>query len=92
MPLRAGDDSWFGATTWPLVQRLTDRGLLRRRPDGWFWTSSQRAVDRISLRSTDARSIDIVVEATGRVLGTVGLELPVLLPDTILLVGATAVD
>jgi DEAD/DEAH box helicase domain-containing protein len=74
LPLRAGDDSWFGATTWALVQRLTDRGLLRRRPDGWFWTSSQRAVDRISLRSTDARSIDIVVEATGRVLGTVGAE------------------
>ncbi len=74
LPLRAGDDNWFGATTWALVQRLTDRGLLRRRPDGWFWTSSQRAVDRISLRSTDARSIDIVVEATGRVLGTVGAD------------------
>lgn len=74
LPLRPGDDVWFGDSTWSLVQRLTDRGLLRRRPDGWFWTAPQRAVDRISLRSTDARSVDIVVEATGRVLGTVGLE------------------
>lgn len=74
LPLRPGDDSWFGETTWSLVQRLTDRGLLRHRPDGWFWTSAQRAVDRISLRSTDAHTVDIVVEATGRVLGTVGVE------------------
>ncbi len=74
LPLRDGDDRWFGATTRSLVQRLTDRGLLRRRPDGWFWTSPGRAVDRISLRSTDARSIDIVVESTGRVLGTVGAD------------------
>ena len=74
LPLRPGDERWFGARTWDLVARLTDRGLLRRRPDGWFWTAPQRAVDRISLRSTDVHTIDIVEEPTGRVLGTVGLD------------------
>ena len=74
LPLRPGDERWFGAGTWDLVARLTERGLLRRRPDGWFWTAPQRAVDRISLRSTDAHTIDIVEEPTGRVLGTVGLD------------------
>ena len=74
LPLRPGDERWFGAGTWDLVARLTERGLLRRRPDGWFWTAPQRAVDRISLRSTDAHPIDIVEEPTGRVLGTVGLD------------------
>ncbi|HYI54078.1 MAG TPA: DEAD/DEAH box helicase, partial [Microlunatus sp.] len=74
LPLRPGDEHWFGAGTWALVARLTERGLLRRRPDGWFWTAPRRAVDRISLRSTDAHPIDIVEEPTGRVLGTVGLD------------------
>ena len=74
LPLRPGDERWFGDGTWPLVGRLTERGLLRRRPDGWFWTAPQRAVDRISLRSTDAQTLDIVEEPTGRVLGTVGLD------------------
>ena len=40
LPLRAGDERWFGPGTWALVARLTERGLLRRRPDGWFWTAS----------------------------------------------------
>ncbi|HEY5981030.1 MAG TPA: DEAD/DEAH box helicase [Microlunatus sp.] len=74
LPLRSGDECWFGAGTWALVARLTERGLLRRRPDGWFWTAPHRAVDRISLRSTAARTVDIVEEPTGRVLGTVGIE------------------
>ena len=74
LPLRPGDERWFGPGTWALVARLTERGLLRRRPDGWFWTAPQRAVDRISLRSTEAHTIDIVEEPTGRVLGTVGLD------------------
>ena len=39
LPLRPGDERWFGASTWGLVARLTERGLLRRRPDGWYWTA-----------------------------------------------------
>ncbi|MDN5769803.1 MAG: DEAD/DEAH box helicase [Microlunatus sp.] len=71
LPLRPGDEHWFGPITWPLVRRLTERGVLRRRPDGWYWTAERRAVDAISLRSGDGRTIDIVEEPTGRVLGQV---------------------
>lgn len=72
LPLRPCDEQWFGARTWPITARLTDLGLLRKRPDGWYWTSSDRAVDRINLRTTDLRTLDIVELPTGRVLGTVG--------------------
>lgn len=71
LPLRPGDERWFGNAMWALVERLTSSGLLRRRPDGWYWTAAHRAVDRINLRSADPASIDIVEEPTGRVLGTV---------------------
>ncbi|HYI59364.1 MAG TPA: DEAD/DEAH box helicase [Microlunatus sp.] len=71
LPLRPGDERWFGASTWLLVSRLTERGLLRRRPDGWYWTAPRRAVDGINLRTADARNLDIIEEPTGRVLGTV---------------------
>ena len=71
LPLRPGDERWFGARTWPIVARLTDLGLLRRRPDGWYWTSPNRAVDRINLRTADRHTLDIVEQPTGRVLGTV---------------------
>lgn len=71
LPLRPGDERWFGAGTWSLVSRLTERGLLRRRPDGWYWTAPRRAVDHINLRTADARNLDIIEEPSGRVLGTV---------------------
>ena len=71
LPLRPGDERWFGPRTAPIIARLTDLGLLRRRPDGWYWTSPDRAVDRINLRTTDRRTLDIVEQQTGRVLGTV---------------------
>lgn len=70
-PLRPGDEQWFGSRTWPITARLTDLGLLRKRPDGWYWTSPNRAVDRINLRTADSRTLDIVEVPTGRVLGTV---------------------
>ncbi|MFT4166034.1 MAG: DEAD/DEAH box helicase [Microlunatus sp.] len=71
LPLRPGDERWFGTRTWPITARLTDLGLLRKRPDGWYWTSPNRAVDRINLRTADSSTLDIVDLPTGRVLGTV---------------------
>jgi DEAD/DEAH box helicase domain-containing protein len=73
LPLRPGDERWFGPTTWSLVGRLTDLGLLRRRPDGWYWTANRRAADRINLRSADSTSLEVVEQPTGRVLGSVGI-------------------
>lgn len=71
LPLRPGDERWFGTRTWPITARLTELGLLRKRPDGWYWTSSNRAVDRINLRTAGGNTLDIVELPTGRVLGTV---------------------
>lgn len=71
LPLRLGDERWFGPGMWSLISRLTGEGLLRRRPDGWYWTSPERAADRINLRGTDRDQVEIIEEPTGRVLGTV---------------------
>ncbi len=46
------------------------RGMLRRRPAGWFWTREDRAADHVSLRGIGA-TVRIVERRTGRVLGVV---------------------
>jgi DEAD/DEAH box helicase domain-containing protein len=49
---------------------LCARGLLRRRPGGWYWTHADRATDHVSLRGS-GEVVRIVERRTGRVLGTV---------------------
>ena len=52
------------------VEALVARGLLRRRPGGWYWTRADRATDHVSLRGS-GEVVRIVERRTGRVLGTV---------------------
>lgn len=61
----------FGPTARAGVEALTEAGLLRRRPRGWFWTERYRAVDLADLRSTGGGRVSLVEEGTGRVIGTV---------------------
>jgi DEAD/DEAH box helicase domain-containing protein len=70
LPLTEADDQVFGPTMVDLLDVLVARGLLRRRPGGWFWTRSERATDHVSLRGT-GETVRIVERSTGRVLGTV---------------------
>jgi len=70
LPLRPADAQVFGPTMSDLLEVLVARGLLRRRPGGWFWTRSERATDHVSLRGT-GETVQIVEGSTGRVLGTV---------------------
>lgn len=49
---------------------LGERGLLRKRPTGWYWTSRERAQDLTDLRGT-GQTVRIVETGTGRLLGTV---------------------
>ena len=49
---------------------LGERGLLRKRPTGWYWTSRERAQDLTDLRGT-GETVRIVEMGTGRLLGTV---------------------
>ncbi len=71
LPVTAADTEWFGDTLPGLLDALTAAGHLRRRNSGWFWTRADRAVDSIDLRSANGRSVEVVEEATGRVIGQV---------------------
>jgi DEAD/DEAH box helicase domain-containing protein len=70
LPLTAGDAAVFGPTMPDLVEVLVSRGLLRRRPGGWYWTRPERATEHVSLRGA-GETVRIVERSTGRVLGTV---------------------
>ena len=71
LPLTEDDQRWFGPTLPSVLERLTTAGYLRRRPTGWYWTRPDRAVDSIDLRAAGGHSVEVVDEATGRVLGQV---------------------
>jgi DEAD/DEAH box helicase domain-containing protein len=71
LPLTPADSRLFGPGMQPLLERLSRQGALRARPTGWFWARSGRAVDAIDIRAAVGQSVEIVEEATGRVLGHV---------------------
>jgi len=71
LPLTEADLALFGDTAAGLLPELVARGLLRRRPAGWFWTRRERAVDLIDIRGTGGSAVRVVEEGTGRLLGTV---------------------
>ncbi|MGB8022120.1 MAG: DEAD/DEAH box helicase [Candidatus Nanopelagicales bacterium] len=64
-------EPFFGAAAEAMCQALAARGLLRRRRDGWYWTSQSRAADLVDLRGAAGGPVRIVEEGTGRLLGTV---------------------
>ncbi len=70
LPLREADLEMFGPDARRLVDALVARGILRRRPTGWFWARSDRASDHVSLRGS-GEVVGIVEQRTGRVLGTI---------------------
>lgn len=71
LPATEADERWFGWRTLPLLDELTAAGILRKRPNGWFWTHPQRAVDSIDIRSIGGRPVEIIDSETGRVVGHV---------------------
>ena len=70
-PLTEADLELFGPTARAGVDALTEAGMLRRRPRGWFWTDRRRASDLADIRSSGGAPVRLVEEETGRVLGTV---------------------
>lgn len=71
IPLTEAGLAVFGPGARPAVEALTEAGLLRRRPHGWFWTERRRASDLADIRSTGGPPVRLVETGTGRVLGTV---------------------
>lgn len=71
LPLRADELASFGPHTGELLAELVERGALRRRPSGWYWTHAEPATRLTDLRGTGGDPVRVVEAATGRLLGTV---------------------
>ncbi|MBA8826549.1 DEAD/DEAH box helicase domain-containing protein [Saccharopolyspora lacisalsi] len=56
------------------VEALTEAGVLRRRPRGWYWTSQDRPHRTVELRGSGGEQIAVVEGDSGRMLGTVDPE------------------
>ena len=70
-PLTDDDLVRFGPAARHVVDHLAHRQILRRRPDGWYWTSPGRASDLADIRGAGGEPIRLAELATGRLLGTV---------------------
>jgi len=71
LPLVEADLKLFGPEAASLVGQLEQRGLLRRRAGGWYWTRRERAADLTDIRGGGGRPVRVVEAGTGRLLGTV---------------------
>lgn len=71
IPLRDGEEELFGPTARELLTELVSRGVLRRRPHGWYWTMEQRAHDLTDLRGSGGEPVRIIDTPTGQLIGTV---------------------
>ncbi len=71
LPLTQDDLPLFGSAAAQVLPVLEQRGLLRRRPTGWYWTRRERASDLTDIRGVGGAPIRVVELGTGRMLGTV---------------------
>ncbi|MBA3252410.1 MAG: DEAD/DEAH box helicase [Geodermatophilaceae bacterium] len=70
LPLTEDDLPLFGAdAARTRLHDLVDAGALRRRAQGWYWTSRTRP--RVDIRGTGGEPVAIVERSTGHLLGTV---------------------
>jgi len=70
LPLTEPDLDLFGPASAKAVADLGSAGELRRRPAGWYYARHRRPARDISIRGDLGRSIRVVEEATGRLVGT----------------------
>ncbi|KQR17114.1 DEAD/DEAH box helicase [Cellulomonas sp. Leaf334] len=71
LPLRHEELDLFGPRTADLLAELVERGTLRRRPSGWYWTHNEQASRLTDLRGSGGDPVRVVESVTGRLLGTV---------------------
>jgi DEAD/DEAH box helicase domain-containing protein len=70
LPVTEADFGLFGPQTPALLDALVAKGILKKRPRGWFWGREDRPTDHLSLRGA-GEAVRIVESSTGRVVGTV---------------------
>lgn len=71
VPLRTDELGMFGPAAPALLDELVERGALRRRASGWYWTHAEPASGLTDLRGTGGDPVRVVESGTGRLLGTV---------------------
>ncbi|WP_425566846.1 DEAD/DEAH box helicase [Sphaerisporangium flaviroseum] len=71
IPLTEADLPVFGPTSEEVLDDLVRQGMLRRRPQGWFWTRRERAANLADIRGSGGAPVQVVESSTGRLLGTV---------------------
>ncbi|QHT58364.1 DEAD/DEAH box helicase [Cellulomonas sp. H30R-01] len=71
IPLRADELDVFGPQAPVLLGELVERGALRRRASGWYWTHAEPATRLTDLRGSGGDPVRVVESVTGRLLGTV---------------------
>ncbi|UVY85244.1 DEAD/DEAH box helicase [Brachybacterium sp. NBEC-018] len=71
LAIKDGEEGIFGPTARELLTTLAARGVLRRRPTGWYWTLSESAHDLTDLRGSGGEPVRIVEAGSGALLGTV---------------------
>jgi DEAD/DEAH box helicase domain-containing protein len=71
LPITRDDFALFGATTEGQLAELVSRGLLRKRPRGWFWPSHERASDLADIRGAGGPPVQIVDTGSGLLLGEI---------------------
>ncbi len=69
LPLRADELGSFGASAPAVLDQLVERGLLRRRPSGWYWTARDRPA--ADIRGSGGPPVAVVEKADGSLIGTV---------------------
>lgn len=72
LPITPEDFAAFGATTPALLEELVERGVLRRRAAGWFWTHRESPAAMVNLRDSGGGPLTIIDSATGEVVGNIG--------------------
>lgn len=73
IPITIADFQLFGLSNGAILDALSDRGLLRKRPNGWYWNIAIGATPQslTDLRGSGGGETQIVESLTGAVIGTV---------------------
>ncbi|GGP36105.1 DEAD/DEAH box helicase [Saccharothrix coeruleofusca] len=64
-------DEFGGQAARAVLDDLVARRVLRRRPNGWYWTSHDRPHGEVDIRGSGGEQVVVVEADTGRMLGTV---------------------